>query len=609
MNKRMYFLLTLVLLTGITIQTIRAVDLTGLFPVNQKDVDAWTELVPVTLLPAPEEYLQIFVLYSNEDEGSRQLKSNLYHTIGMAKLNAIFVNVDADGVSDIIDGIGQQDLLVIATEQLNKLHNYASIIDFTSEGGKTVFLIRSLFSPFDEMSGIAFNRGFKPQGLRGIKFHQNIFPGMDELILDNFIHSALDLDLQAKVRLLATCVDNKPLIWTNTFGDGEVLYVNSTMMKSKTMRGLMLQCLSYLPDYFITTIFNAAVFNIDDFPAPIKLGKHPQIYDDYLMAVPDFFKRVWWPDTYNFARRHNLRLTGLTIVTFNEDTRSPLTPISEIEQRQMTYFGRRLSEIGGELGIHGYNHQSLTLEGQMLHEKYGYSPWESLSAMEEGLSILKNSLREMFGEISIFTYVPPSNIISREGRLAVKNVFENVRVFAGIYTGDDEPGLLVQEFGRDPYMPEVVSFPRISSGYLYSEDLMWSVYNGLAHFGLVHHFIHPDDLFCPQRSGGLSWEEMDRQINAIFSEIRSYFPFLRPMTAFESYQYFIQMENLQVYVHADCDKINLQYNLDSFPVYHFLRLRDQRVVKVEGGSFRLVCRQNNLYLIQGRQAHVVIIIR
>ena len=607
-NKKIFLLLFIILVVGITVQTIRTAELAGLFAINQVGAATEDEHARLQKIPAPEDYIKLYVLYSEEGDGSRQLKDNIYHTAIMAKLNTVFINIGSDRASEKIKQINKSDLLVIATEQLSDLKNYHSVLDFVGEGGRAVFLIRSLFAPFDLMTGIAVNQGFKPEAEIGIKFQDKIFPGIDEFAFDNLVHSVLDVDLHPRVHLLATSADQQPLIWTSRFGAGEVLYVNSTMMQSKNSRGLMLQCLAYLPDFFLSTIFNALVFNIDDFPAPIKLGQHPKIYPYYQMTTPEFFKQVWWPDTYNFTKRHRLKLTGLAIGTFNADTTSPMEPLIETERLQIMYFGRRLSEAGGELGIHGYNHQSLALEGQIRFADYGYIPWESQATMEEGLQILKAALREMFGEITYYTYVAPSNLVSKAGRSAVKNVFEDVKIFAGIYFGGEEPGLLLQEFGRDPDLPDVISFPRISAGYLYTENLMWSIYSGIAHYGLVHHFIHPDDLFDEERSGGLSWEEMNRQINTIFTEIRERFPFLRAMTTFEAYQYFVKTEDLQVYVNADQEIINVQYNKNIAPVYHFLKLRNKRVIQVEGGNFRLVCRQRNLYLIEGRQSQVRIFV-
>lgn len=607
-RRKIFILIIIVLAVGIMLQFLEA-DGVAIIKVIQSSEDVQFDRLSVSA-ETPVEYAEVLILYSHADEGSKKLYNNIYHVFKMTKVNHSFLAVEGANITRELAELRTGDLLVVATERLAELDYYQGLINFVQNGGKVVFLTSSLFEPFDELVGIVENRGFLAESVAGLIFEEKIFPGMDDIVLDNIAGSMLDVDLYEQAKVIATAA-GKPLIWTRRYGEGEILYVNSTILHSKTNRGLLLQCIAYLPDYFLTTIFNAIVFNIDDFPAPIKLGKHPEIYDDYFMTTVDFFKRIWWSDTYNFARRHNIRLTGLAMVTFNDDTIHPLEPVNEIEWRQMHYFGRRLAEARGEIGLHGYNHQPLAFYGQIDFEKYGYSPWRSKATMEEGLKILRTTLEEMFGKIRFSTYVPPSNLISREGRLAIKNVFEDVRVFAGLYTGNpDEPGLLLQEFGRDCYVPEVVSFPRISSGYLYSENLMWSIYSVIAHYGLVNHFIHPDDIFCYQRSGGgLSWEELDRELNKIFGEIRKHFPFLRPMTNFEAYQEFLKLENLSVYSRKTEDQIHIYYEQAVLPVYHFLRLRNKRVRTVQGGDFMLLCKERGLYLITGQEAEVKVILR
>jgi len=283
-----------------------------------------------------------------------------------------------------------------------------------------------------------------------------------------------------------------------------------------------------------------------------------------------------------------------------------LIPLHKFELNQIEFFGRQLAQTGGEIGIHGYNHQSLALENQMYHEDYGYNPWESQETMEKSLRILKNELTSLFGDIKFYTYVPPSNIISSEGISAVTNVFEDVVIFAGLYTGSPEKGVLYQEFGMNLDAPNILSFPRFSYGHLYDENMMWSIYSAIAHFGLVNHFIHPDDLLCEERSGGLYWEELLNEITKIFSGINSHFAFLRPMTNIQAYNYFLRQENLFVYSNLEGDEITISYNNVVFPVYHFLRLNNRTVRKIEGGKLNVLCSERGLFLIEGNKPRVIV---
>ena len=338
----------------------------------------------------------------------------------------------------------------------------------------------------------------------------------------------------------------------------------------------------------------------------IKFGEDETIFKQYHMDNKSFYRYIWWSSLSNLAERFNLKYTGLIIGTYNLDTQLPLMPFYELEIEDIEFFGRKLNEVRGELGIHGYNHNSLALEEGIDFEDYGYSPWESLTAMETGLLQLKGQIEELFGDIRIHTYVAPSNLITADGKLAVKNVFEEVEVFAGVYTGDGEKGLLIQEFGPDPDIEGVYDFPRLSAGYEYSQDLMWDIYNGIAHFGIVNHFIHPDDLLDPERSKGMKWDKLDQNLNNIFSDIYERFPFLNAYTNIEAIDAYKKYENVKVYVHHADDVINIDYESMLPPISHFVYLKDKRIVTIEGGEFLVIDQEMGLYLVISNQAKVTI---
>jgi hypothetical protein len=608
-TKKLTILILSIVTIAAALQFLRIIDVAALFAINRIELTAQS-MENVELYDRPEDYFSLSVLYSSTKADSQIIKDNLFYAMHMAKIRADFMDMDSYGMDNALNKIEAANLLVIASPHPMSDEVSGYIADWVEKGGNAVFLSYTPNEDLYQMLGIAANRGYFLEPVEGFNIVDYIFPGLDDIYLEDVLQASLDVDLMNNSRVLAEADGGIPLVWKNRFGQGEILYVNTTVVQAKSFRGFLLACISHLPEYFVSTILNSVVFHIDDFPAPIKLGTHPAVYDYYRLSTPEIFKQIWWPATYNFALRHNLKLTGLAIITFNEDTVSPLAQINELEHEQILYFGRRLSEIGGELGIHGYNHQSLALEGQMLFEEYGYTPWESVETMEEGLSILKTTIRDTFGEANVFTYVPPSNIISKEGRIAVKNVFEDVKVFAGLYIGGQEPGLLLQEFGRDPYVPDAVSFPRNSSGYLYHEPLMWNIFNLIANYGVVSHFIHPDDIFDERRSGGLSWEEMDRQIDMMFARIRNYFPFLRGMTTVEAYKHFIDKESIEVFTSRKGSEIIIEYNQSrKLPIYHYLKLKGERVASVDGGKFKIISRSHDLYLIESTSDRVTITVR
>lgn len=599
----------IILISALTVQVFKSEKLEKVFRVNQRKVKMNFENMST---PIPKNYKKALVVYSLSEEISNKVYQNTQQTFRMAKIQADFCRVNSKVLATKVNELHQDDLLVIATTELGKLNDYNCIINHIQNGGNAIFLVRSYFTPFNDLIGVKRNEGYLNQQINGFKFEKGLFPGLDQLKINNgkVSNSILAVNLKGKVKVLATA-KNRPLIWVNSYGQGKVLYINSTLMRNKVNRGLLLQYISYLPDYFLSTIFNGKIVNIDDFPAPIKPGKDKIIYDQYHINNEMFYKYIWWSDIYNMGEKYNLKYTGLITGIYNLDPTSPLENFNEGDLNNIKYLGRKLSEANGELGIHGYNHNSLALAGELNFAEYGYSPWESQRTMEEGLQKLKKKIEAIYGDINIYTYVPPSNAISKVGKRAVKNVFPELRVYAGLYTGPEEKGVLYQEFGKDPDIAGTYNFPRLSSGYSYNTSTMWDIYNGIAHYGIFNHFIHPDDLLDEERSQGASWREMEKELNKIFKQLQINFSFLKPMTDIEGYVNYRKLENLQVYTYRQEDTIYIHYQNGVAPIHHFLRIRNKEVKEVIGGEYQLIKRysNNNLYLITGEQPVVKIKLR
>lgn len=84
---------------------------------------------------------------------------------------------------------------------------------------------------------------------------------------------------------------------------------------------------------------------------------------------------------------------------------------------------------GGELGFHGYNHMPLCLENFDYKGLYdGYTLWKSTEDMEKAVTELGEFSSEIFPQQKFSIYVPPSNILSQEGRKALKESMPDISV-------------------------------------------------------------------------------------------------------------------------------------------------------------------------------------
>lgn len=607
---KFFGIIFILLIAAVFTQFFRLVPVQSLFKVTQPEVQKLKKTLSSGQgLTDSTKYL---VLYSTADTGSKAVLNNVFHSFRMAKLNYDKLSIDKKWH---VPQFNEYKAIVFATESLYKIDEQKinRIKQYVKNGGRVIFLVRAYFPKYNDLLGIAHNNGYLDENLVGLEFKHKFFPGLDSLKIETqlIVHSALDVKLTESVKVLATTPAGHPIIWTNGYGEGMAVFINSSMIEDKLNRGVLLQSVGYGADYFLTTVFNGKIMDIDDFPSPIKQGRDPIIYAEYSMNNRTFFRNIWWSSIYNIGKKYNIKYTGLMIGSYNLATKLPIPAFNDIEISDISYFGRKLAEINGEIGIHGYNHNSLVLRGQMMFGEYGYSEWDSQETMEASLLKLKQETARIYGDIPIYTYVPPSNIISAEGKRAVKNIFPELKMIAGLYTGTPEKGVEYQEFGKDPVLKDVYNLPRLSAGYSYTPSEMWAIYNGIASYGVFNHFIHPDDILDRNRSGDRTWKAMAGELESLCRDTYHYFPFLRAMTNIEAYHNLRGLEQLKVYSKKEDRKIRIQYEKVSPPVYHYLRLKTDKVSQVVNGSFERIesNRDYNLYLIRGDKENIEILLK
>ena len=109
----------------------------------------------------------------------------------------------------------------------------------------------------------------------------------------------------------------------------------------------------------------------------------------------------------------------------------------------------------------------------------------------------------------------------------------DLEVISGIYTDEEEEGeVCVQDFtvAEDG----IAEFPRVTAGMAPDDYEQLSALSALGLYGVFSHFIHPDDVFDPDRSGGKSWEELYRSYCTWMDDIHKTYPWLRSLSATEA---------------------------------------------------------------------------
>ncbi|WP_026767839.1 DUF2194 domain-containing protein [Selenomonas ruminantium] len=441
----------------------------------------------------------------------------------------------------------------------------------------------------DDVKGINLQTDFLFGG-RGFHF------GNDSVYNTNC--SKIQLTDDALVHI--TGMDNTPLLWEHPDGRGRFLVYNGIVRDDKTNIGLLTAVLAHCGTETIYPILGTKVFYIDDFPSPVPEGTHPRIYEELHMSTEDFYRYRWWPYMQQIAKEFDLKYTGLIIESYGDVVKAPFPATSGRRARDnFIVYGRELLNMGGELGLHGYNHQPLAPAGYN-EEELEYVPWESKQDMVESLQELRRYIEDAYPDYTMRSYVPPSDILSPEGRKALLEVFPELKIISSLYDGAAADKSYIQNYERAD--DGIYELPRTSAGYHPKRQNMYEQISMLNYIGNFSHFVHPDELFY-EESMAYSWGDMEKGLRDFMGEINSRFPFLRAVTNVELMNYFADYLDMDYRVEREPEKMTITTANNRQPL-HFILRQCRDIAEISGGSYKKV--DDDAYLIETEKSTTVI---
>ncbi|MGL5089304.1 MAG: DUF2194 domain-containing protein [Cetobacterium sp.] len=597
MKSKYNFILIAMLFIVLLFQYFRVTNLEKYFTLNQKynyELEKPTD--GNFKIKSPIKYL---VFYQKDSKEPQLILERWQATMNFSKVQYDIFDIATDEIIDFSKYSG----IVFTNESFKNFRkdDYENIVKQVNNGASLFFLTRSFNNPFSKFAGIEKINSFKETG--GIEFLVNIFPGFKDIMINKEViqNSILDIEISELAKILVISNEKIPLIWEMKQGKGKIIYTNGSMFESKLAEGLMKQIIAYGSKVTIFPILNSKLVHFDDLPAPIQDIHFEPIFTEYRMGTREFFNTIWWNDMEGMAARNKLKYTTFGITKYNSVVnKDNIEKISKRNFEDLSRQGRNILKHGGELGIHGYNHYSLGLENDFIYEDYGYKPWTNIEDMKFVLKYFRNVLHELYGsEVITYTYVAPSNLISKTGKQALLETFPNLKSLSGIFYGAKEPGLLLQEVGRDTDYPELYSLPRFSSGLFKDDITMWSIYNAIASYGYVSHFLHPDDVTSEERGRNKYWSFLKDDFESIFVNLNKNLPLLKPATQSELNFEYSKLENIYLDYELFGDEILVNVKNFSGEIQSYIRVSGKKIKNIQGGEYKLVEKtvDYNLYLL------------
>jgi hypothetical protein len=505
------------------------------------------------LIKIPEKTLAdieqepFLIIYDPLVQESIAIKDNFQQTLKYMKQKTEEATVEAIPVN-----LDSYKMVILTFEDIDQISDINQIESYVDNGGKFFFAIRP------DMDR-AFYKLYRKLGIyeagtfvdaKGIELTSNILINRKGLKVKDMLNSSIFISLDERSTIYAKAFSSDlPLLWDVKYGKGKFMVFNGTMLSAKDSRGFVAGAISLLQEDFMYPILNMKIAYLDDFPAPVPQGYNEKIFNELKLDIPTFYRNVWWPFIQRQSAKYNLKYTGVVIETYNNKVTTPFDSEHETENHLVTY-GRELLKMGGEIGVHGYNHQSLvTTQSRVNH--LDYRAWPNVENMVSALIQVRSHINQTFPGYTLATYVPPSNIMDEDGVQALLNAIPTISNISSIYIPDDEMKAFVQEF---EVKGNIIHLPRISSGHDFSPYSQWSISNGITSIGVFSHFIHPDDILDENRGSTYSWREMSEGLNHIFKDIYKYYPWLISMTASEASQNLEQYSQIDIYIEDKYDK-------------------------------------------------------
>lgn len=468
------------------------------------------------------------IAYDGKNEKSAYLSENTGLVLDNMRLKYRYLDLAEERFS-----AGTTELLLLCTGNLSLLGDAFEDFVYWLDRGNMIWCCMPEFSPeftvISHLIGITAANGTYTDSVNDIIFTDDIVPGLENLDLtglklgDTAMNVSLESTCNVSIRDTASGV---PLLWELETKDRHVSVMNNNLLYERnTINGIITHLIARHRDFTVWPVMNALLVYIDDFPAPQPEGYDERLKKQFGYDTQGFYMNVWWPDMKSIAQKFGIRYTGVFVETYNDNMTPPLE--RGVAGTLLRYYGADLISTGGEIALHGYNHQPLIPEGYPNEDDY--KGWPSEENMTAATKELVKYAEGIFPELKFTSYVPPSNLLSEEGSAVLRKTLPELRVLSGLYYVYQGNTSYRTDFEALP--DGTINVPRITAGYSMEAYEKLRLYNSLFDIGVFSHFIHPDDVLDDERGAALGWTAMKEDFTASMENITELYPMLRGMTA------------------------------------------------------------------------------
>ncbi len=362
-----------------------------------------------------------------------------------------------------------------------------------------------------------------------------------------------------------------PVVYSNKYGDGEVLVINATFLEDSKSMGILSGAISELLDDFIYPIMGTKSLFLDNFPITNSNnnGKSMELYG---RTIESLIKDKIWPSFQGMAVRNELKITSSILVANSNVATFPATSSNlfyTISKSSMQY--------GGEVIFAGNfnDDESITLNADF------YSNFKSIFN-----KYVINGFAVQFG---IFN----DNIYQK-----IKSEFEDITVIRGNFAGNPKDTYVSNISKNNKYY----SFPVVSDGEELDNGAIWDISSIIASQGFLSHRFDVNVLMGLE-DGSKAWNERAKEIAKFENRVIKPLKWLESTTLSNTTRYIDSYTSLKFKWEIIDNAITLI--CDNFAEGQSFYFRtDKDIKKIEGAEYTKI--NDKYYIIRVKDSVVKI---
>lgn len=473
-----------------------------------------------------------------------------------------------------LEHLSNNSILIFTVDKISDCVDLQELDNFIKKGGKVILAaglaeqnddsyLQPVLGIIDKTIKINYNN---------FTIKENFLPFMEKDVTYSGHNASTWIKTRDDAKVYISEQESKvPIVYSNKYGEGEVLVINATFLEDKKSMGILCGAISELLDNFIYPVMGTKSLFLDNFPITNN-NNNAKSMELYGRTIESLIKDKIWPSFQGMTVRNDLKITSSILVALSTESTFPNTGNNlfyTISKSSMQY--------GGEVIYAGnfFDDNSISINNEFCDKFKG-----------------------IFNKYKINGFAVQFGIFNENIYRNLINEFENVTIFRGNYAGNPKDTYVCNIDKND----EFYSFPVVSDGEDLDNGAIWDISSIISSQGFLSHRFDINILMGLD-DGSESWNEKAKKIAEFEDRIIKPLKWLESSTLSGTAKYIDSYTALKYKWEVLDDTINLV--CDNFTEGQSFYFRsDKEIKKIDGAEYTKI--NDNYYIIRIKDSVVKI---